>query len=135
MKIVKKISLQGEYVKAGVDIKDGDFITILDEGTIIPGDFGDRHTFKIDTPKGEKLMSFNQTSLNNLVDAYGEETSGWIDKKIKVFIVKQMVGNTLRNVAYLTGEGWDMDGEGRFFKVNTQSKRVSSDDIPIVEEE
>jgi hypothetical protein len=128
MQITKKVSIQGDFAKPGVDIKDGDTITILDEGTITSSEYGERHTFKIETDNGEKILSFNQTSLNNLVDAYGEETKKWVDKKAKVFIVKQMVSGTLRKIAYLTGENWEMTDDGKFIP-------SSNSDIPVIEDD
>lgn len=114
MKIQKKVSMNGEFCKIGEDVKDGDVVKILDSGTVISGDYGDRHAFKIDTTNGEKILSFNQTSLNNLVDAIGDETENWKGKEIKVFIVKQMVSGKLRNIAYLTGKDWTMLDDGTF---------------------
>ena len=117
MKVSKVISVKGEYAKVVVDIKDGDSIRILDAGQTTEGEYGERQTFRIETSNGEKNMSFNQTSLNNLIDAYGDETEEWIGKNAQVFVVKQMVSGTLRNVAYLAAQGWEMGDDGRFFKV------------------
>ena len=117
MKVSKVISVKGEYAKVGVDVKDGDSIRILDAGQTTEGEYGERKTFRIETSNGEKNMSFNQTSLNNLIDAYGDETEEWIGKNAQVFVVKQMVSGTLRNVAYLAAQGWEMGDDGRFFKV------------------
>jgi len=130
MKIQKKVSIGGDFAKIGEDIKDGDVIKILDSGTIISGDYGDRHAFKVETINGEKVLSFNQTSLNNLVDAIGEESESWVGQEAKVFVVKQMVSNKLRNIAYLTGKDWTMTDDGTFIK----SKDDSLDNIEYPEE-
>lgn len=115
MKIQKVTSVGGEWAKVNEDFKDGDLIKVLDEGTILEGEFGARKVFKVTFKQGgEKNMSFNQTSLNNIIDGYGDDTKDWIGKKIKVFVVKQMVSNKLRNIAYLTPEGWSMTDEGAF---------------------
>lgn len=126
MLIKKKVSANGEFAKVGVDIKDGDVVTILDGGTITSGEFGDRHTFGIKTAKGDKIISFNQTSLNNLVDAFGDDSEDWVNKKVKVFLVKQMVSGTLRNIAYFAGEDWEMTDKG--FRQTSVL-----DDIPVIE--
>lgn len=128
MKIFKKVSANGEFAKVGIDIKDGDVVTILDAGTITSGEFGDRHTFGIKTAKGDKIISFNQTSLNNLVDAFGDDSEDWVNKKVKVFLVKQMVSGTLRNIAYFAGEDWEMTEKG--FRQTSVL-----DDIPVVEDD
>lgn len=114
MKYTKKVSVRGEWAKVGTDIKDGDVFKILDEGQEVIGEFGPRQVFKVQTRNGEKNLSFNQTSLNNLIDAFGEEGEQWKDKEIKAWVVKQMVSDGLKNVVYLAAPDWDMDDEGHF---------------------
>ena len=114
MIIEKKVSVQGEFAKAGVDITDGSMITLLDEGTITSGEFGDRHTFKVQTQNGEKNLSLNQTSKNNLVDAFGTDSKLWIGKKVKAWVIKTMVSGKLRNVVYLAPSDWTMSDSGTF---------------------
>lgn len=132
MKIQKVIRAQGEFAKVNVDFRDGDSLVIKDEGQIINGDFGDRHVFKVLTKNGDRNLSFNQTSLNNLVDAYGEDTRNWIGKKMTAFVIKQMVGEGLKNVCYLAGEGWTMTDEGKFLPPRSTPKVGGTDmDYPI----
>ena len=116
MKVFKKTSVSGEWCKAGIDIKEGDLITILNGGETVAGEFGDRSVFKVKVSSGEKNLSFNQTSINNLISAYGDDTQNWVGKEVKVFIVKQMIDGKLRNVAYLTGKDWTMLEDGTFIK-------------------
>ena len=80
MHIQKKTTISGEWAKKGEDVKDGDSIIVLDEGEIVTGDFGDSHVFKVKTDKGDKLLRFNQTSLNNMVDAFDNDVG---DKEIR----------------------------------------------------
>ena len=133
MKITKKTSVEGEWGKVGKNIKDGDRIRIEDAGNIIEGDFGPRKVFKVLTTKRESLLlSFNQTSLNNLVEGFGEESENWVGKVVSVFVVKQMVGDGLKNVIYLAPEGWMMDEEGKFGnpkETQTESTKYPTDDI------
>jgi len=130
MKVEKKISVQGDWIKLKEDVDEGDLVEITDAGQIIAGDFGDRHTFKVETAKGDvKNMSFNQTSMNYLIDVYGGETEKWIGKKVKVWIVKSNVAGKLRNIAYLTAPNWIEGPEGYY----PPTKDV--DDIPVINEE
>src|SRR4051794_5114467 len=100
MKMIKKVSVQGEFAKIGTDIRDQDEITILDEGTEITGTYGEQTVFQIKTGTGKDMVvSFNQTSINNLVDAYGDDSQNWTGKRVKAWVVKQMVGDGLKNVA------------------------------------
>jgi len=122
MKVTKVVRAQGEFAKINEDIKDGDLIKILSEGQIITGDYGDRHVFKVETRNGEKNLSFNQSSMNNLIEAYGDDTVLWIGKNAKSYVVKQNVGGSLKNVCYLVGEGWTMLDDGRITKDYDASK-------------
>jgi len=104
MKVKKVESLNGDFAKKKEDINDGDLITILDEGKVIEGVFGEQRIFKIKTKAGdEKLLSFNQTSINHLIDTYEDETKDWVGKEAKIWIVKQNVAGKFKDVVYLTG--------------------------------
>jgi len=131
MKVQKKISVQGDWAKKFQDISNEDIITIKNEGQIISGDYGERNVFKIETKNGEKLLTFNQTSMNNLIDAYGDETKNWIGKEVKVWIVKASVGGKLKDVIYLTAPDWQM-GEDGFYP--PENKDINTGDVPVVEE-
>ncbi len=74
MRVQKKMSIKGDWAKIGEDVKDGDIVTVLDEGKSVEGDYGERIVFGIKTGNGERLLSFNQTTMNNLIDAFSEET-------------------------------------------------------------
>lgn len=117
MLLEKKVSVRGEWAKINEDIKDKDVITIKDAGTTDnSGTYGERQVFTVETRNGDKILSFNQTSINNLVDAYGGSTEAWIGKGAIAYVVKQSIAGSLKNVCYLVGEGWYMDDEGRVFK-------------------
>jgi hypothetical protein len=114
MKVQKVVRAQGEFAKVNEDYRDGDTMTIQDAGQVISGDFGDRHVFKISTKNGDKNLTFNQTSMNNLIDAFGDDTSAWVGKDVRAFVVKQMVGDGLKNVSYLAAADWVMTDDGKF---------------------
>ena len=139
MKIQKReAGVSGEWGKAGKNIKDGDRIKIIDSGNIVEGDYGPRKVFKILTLKREELLlSFNSTSLNNLVDGFGAESEDWVGKVVSVFVVKQMVGDGLKNVIYLAPEGWEMNEDGKFVNPEKGEPQepakndINPDDIPF----
>lgn len=139
MKVQKKTSVAGEWAKKGEDIKDGDSVVVNNSGEIVTGDYGDRHVFRVKTRSGEKLLAFNQKSLNNLIDAFGDDTDNWVGKSVKVFIVRAMVAGKLQNIVYLAAEGWDMLDDGSFVGPRsnmgdnqTPTPSVQSDDIPTI---
>lgn len=135
MLVQKKISIQGEWAKAKIDLFTGDIIRILNKGEIVPGDFGDRHVFKIETKNGEKLLSFNQTTMNYLIDAFGGETNEWQGKEVKVWLIKSNVQGKMKDVVYLTAPDWVETEDG--FALPNKDKNipgVEDEEIPIVEE-
>lgn len=102
MKVQKKVSV-GAFAKKGEDYQDQDIITISDEGRQVEGTFGVQSVFLVKLPSGEeKNMTFNQTSVNNLVDAYGDESSEWVGQKAKIWLILQSVSGKMVKVAYLT---------------------------------
>lgn len=121
MKITKKTSVGGQYVKKGEDIKDGDIVKVLNPGDVVIGEYGEQHVFKIMTKNGERNCRFNQTTLNNLHDAFGEESEGWAGQEVKTFMVKALVSGKFQNVLYFAPKDWIMDEEGRFCNPNNQA--------------
>ena len=128
MKVNKKVTIAGEWAKPKEDINEGDLVKILDEGKGITGDYGDRNVFKIETKNGEKLQSFNQTTMNYIIDAFGDETEKWIGKEVKVWIVKSNVGGKIRNVIYLTATDW-VEGSDGYYPPS------GDNGIPVIDEE
>ncbi len=125
MLLTKKVSIQGEWAKARQDINDGDIITIADEGREIEGDYGMRQVFKVKVGNGvEKLLSFNQTTINNLIDVFDKDTKLWIGKEVKVWIVKSNVAGKIRDVIYLAAPDWQL-GEMGFYNPNKDNKTPS----------
>jgi len=114
MKIVKKVSVSGEFAKKGEDIVQGDIVKIFDAGNVTEGQFGTQHIFQIETKNGVKNVGFNQTSLNGLVDAYGEDTEGWVGKDAEVHILDQVVAGKRAKVAYFGQPGAELDDNMRF---------------------
>ena len=107
------------FAKKGEDIKEGDIITICSEGRIVEGQFGSQHIFEIKNVDDEVLaFGINQTSINALVDAFGEETADWIGKRVKVHSFKQNVAGKFIQVYYVAPEGYEM-GENGFEKAGS----------------
>lgn len=124
MKVQKKSTGSGPYAKLvayeyeskkyEADIKDGDVITLSSSGEEVEGKYGTKQVFRVATRNGEKNVNVNQTSINNLIDAFGDDTEDWVGKEVQCWVVKTMVSGKLHNVLYLAPEGWSMDDEGNF---------------------
>lgn len=107
-----QIDLPSRFLKANDNCKDGDIVKILDEGVWSEGDFGQRFNAQVRLPNGdEKTASFNNTSLRNLSEHYGKETSVWVLKDARINIVKQNVRGTMRNVIIFTAPSKDAEGK------------------------
>ncbi len=140
-KIYKKVVSMGSFLKKGVDFKEGDLVTIANEGKQVEGQFGSQDIFLIKTEDGkEGNVSFNSTTINGLIDGFGEDATQWIGKKVKAWKVKQNVAGKFLDVWYfshpdaeLTENGFVLDGVD-VPKRTVKGKKTSNDDIPVIEE-
>lgn len=84
------------------DVKTGDVVTITGEGEYRESKFGkDRLVVPIRLQNGEpRIWTLNQTTINKLIDAYGDETKNWIDKNVKLTVADVMVRGELRKAIY-----------------------------------
>ncbi len=101
MKYTKHVSV-GAYAKKGVDINNNDLVTIANEGKQVEGTYGKQDVFLIKLKNGEeKNVNVNQTSLNGLIDAYGDDSTHWIGKQVKVWLIKSNVAGKFVDVLYI----------------------------------
>ena len=107
------------------DIKNGDKVKIMNEGVIEPSQFGDQHYFKIMTRNGEKKAPFNQSSINILVPAFGEDSESWIGKEATVLTKKTVIAGKKVVVAYFVTEGWYLDDFGDLVEDEAPNPRAS----------
>lgn len=128
MKFVKKVSV-GAFFKKGEDYKDGDLVTIANEGKEIEGKFGTQNIFMIKLPDGrEGNASFNSTTINNLVDAYGEESIKWIGKQVKVTTMRQNVQGKIINIYYFFTPNTEFDETTGQFVIK-EKKEITDEQI------
>ena len=128
MKLEKSITTQDRQniARPNVDIFDGDIIKILNEGEWITFKYKDKErkrlVFLIQTKyMTEKLLPLNQTTINILIEAFGEETKDWINKEVKVWIFKSKIGDRFADVVYLTPLDWGFKGN-QFVKLNEKEQ-------------
>ncbi len=62
----------------------------------------------------EYLWRFNRTTLDGLIDAFGNETSVWIGKEVQIIKDKVMVGGRKKDALFLAADGYVLieDSEG-----------------------
>lgn len=121
MKITLDAGVSGDWAKIGEHIKDGDRLQIKNAGQVIEGKFGEQYVFSIMTLKKQEFnLALNRTSRNTLGRGFGTETEDWVGKVVKAFVVKQMVGDGLKNVLYLAPDGWQMSDDGEFYNPDAE---------------
>lgn len=126
----KKVSV-GSFLKKGQDIKDGDLVEIANEGKEVQGEYGTQNIFLVKLDSGQEgNVSFNQTSINGLIDAFGEDSLKWIGKKVKAIKIKQNVAGKFIDVWYFSHPDAELTENGFVL-----SKDTDKDEIPVVEDE
>ena len=110
----KKVSV-GQFARKGEDYKDGDIVTISNEGKQIEGKFGLQDVFMVKLVNGtEKNITFNQTTINALIDAYTSDSKNWVGKEARIWLILQNVQGKMTKVTYLTHPKADIDEDGNF---------------------
>lgn len=134
MAIYKKRVNLGAFLKKGEDFKDGDMVEITSEGKQLEGQFGTQDIFVIKLSDGkEGNVNFNSTSINNLIDAFGEDSKEWIGKKVKIWGILSNVQGKMIKVYYFAHPDTTLDDKGVF--VLSAGKVKDDDPTPPPEEE
>jgi hypothetical protein len=108
-----KVTIESAFLKAGINVKDGDLITFLDEGKTEKNKQSGKPQLilTVQLPSGEtKLCSMNNTSKKNVMALYGDDTAAWVGNRARVNILSQMIDNELTKVIYLTAPDRDLEG-------------------------
>lgn len=122
----KKVSV-GQFAKKGEDFRDGDVVTLANEGRQVEGKFGTQDVFLVKFSTGEKNFTLNQTSINNMIDAYGDDSKNWIGKEAKINLILQNVQGKMVKVAYLAHPTAELNDDGEWVMPNRGAK--SPEDI------
>lgn len=132
MSIYKKRISIGNFLRKGEDFKDGDLLEVANEGKEIQGEFGVQNVFLMKFGEKEGNVSFNQTSVNGMVDAFGEDSLSWIGKQVKAWKIKQNVAGKFIDVWYFSHPDAELTKEG-FVLLGKGVTSTADDDIPIIE--
>jgi hypothetical protein len=102
------------FIKAGVNVQNGDIVKLLDEGTYV--DMVDKTTskkkkvlqFEVELIDGDKkTYTMNNTTQVNLTQEFGNDSKEWVGKLLRAFIVNQMAFGKLTKVLILAPESWE----------------------------
>lgn len=134
MTIYNKKTSVGEFAKKEVDYKNGDKISLSNEGVKVDGQYGEQNVFLVKLANGsEKNLSLNQTSINGLIDAFGKDSKDWIGKELKVHLITQNVAGKFVKVTYVSHPEAELTENG-FVLPSTQvspEANINPDDIPF----
>lgn len=127
----KKISV-GAFAKKGIDFKDGDLLTVANEGKDVEGEFGIQHLFLVKLPNGEeKNVSFNTTSMNGMIDCWGEDSLKWVGKEVKATKIKQNVAGKFIDVWYFSHPDAVMTENGFILEGNQKSEQLPPEEVNV----
>jgi hypothetical protein len=112
------------------DLKNGDVVKILDSGEIEQGKFGEQTAFKIKTRNGDKKLSFNQKTINVLVQEFSDDTEQWTNKDVKVLLHKTIIVGKKAIVPYLVTNEWSLDEYGELFKAQGTNTQDTTQNTP-----
>ena len=83
-------------------------------------------------------VSLNRTTINGLVDAFGEDSKDWMNKKFKVETEKVRVAGKAVVALYLIPENYhkvdDENGYAVIVKATDNVGDSGKEDIPVIEE-
>jgi len=110
VKVTKSASTGGSWLDKSA-ITTGDSIKITSEAEMQPSDYGDSLVAKVlvkGKSKSPENVRINTPSKNALIDAYGEDTKGWVDKIVSAHIEKSLIGGKRVTILYLVPEGYEV---------------------------
>lgn len=141
MRYTKQTGVQGAWVK-NAEIKSGTVAQLVSETEPVEGQFGKRDVAKIriEGDRDVKNVNVNKPSISALVDAFGEDSKGWVDKPLTLHTEKMLVGGKRVTALYLVPEGYELSEDAGGYLVITKiegEKQINQPDesIPIVEDD
>lgn len=109
------------------DIKDQDIVKILAQAVENEGKYGLQKSILIETRNGKKAMRLNQTTINNLIDAYGKDDAEWIGKEAKVWTFKVPKDGKIQTQAFLSHPKTELSDEGKFLNPENADIKVDAE--------
>lgn len=148
MRYQKTSITQGAWVKVS-DIESGTTAKIVSETNPQPSQFLNKDGSVKNQDVAKVLfkgypeavnVSLNRTTINGLIDAFGEDSVNWKDKELLVETEKVRVGGKAVVALYLIPKGYektdDESGYAVIRKIGSESLNSEpNDEIPVINEE
>lgn len=110
MKLPQESAVLGKWLDKS-ELKNGDQVKIVSEAKLEAGQHGEQLVAKVKLRGGDneaKNVAINGQSRKAIVQAYGDETSNWIDKIFTVELDKTTIGGKRVLVLYLIPEEFEL---------------------------
>ena len=150
MKIQKTSSVKGAWVDKS-QLKNGQRAKIVGEPSYEPSNFKnadgsnqkDQLIAKVHFEGQKEAVNFplNQTTINGLVDAFGDDTNGWQGQYLTVDVETGRTAGKASYTCYLIPKGFEKTNDENGYAViqkvgsGTQtSAPKQDDDIPVIED-
>lgn len=141
----KKEFVGGDWLPKDELIKQAPIATkIVEEVRPIEGDNGQQDIGKVEVNGDVYKVSFNRTSINALVEAYGTDSANWVNKPLTLHMERGIFGGKRGIALYAVPEGFELvEGTDGYLNIEPQEgvqtapqpQQTPKDDIPIVENE
>ncbi len=151
-KYTKSVSISGNWIKAK-DVQNGAKAKIKSETNPVPSQFLNKDG-SIKNQDVTKILiqgsvepvnvGLNRATINGLVDAFGEDSTNWIDKVLTVHAEKVNVAGKRVTALYFVPEGYEVgEDDGGYIVVKKIGEKatpvtstpteeeISADDIPF----
>ena len=145
-KYQKTSQIQGSWAKAS-EIENGTVAKIVSETRPQPSQFLNKDGSNKNQDVAKVIfvgspdavnVSLNRTTINGLIDAFGEDSANWQNKPLSVETEKVRVGGKAVVALYLIPEGYEkIDDENGYAIIVRKGSvaEVEEKDIPVIEDE
>lgn len=116
----KQTSMGGAWVKAE-NVTNGTKCQLVSEVVPIDGQYGTQDVGKLRMEGSDEPLnvSLNKTTLNGLVDAFGEESKNWCNQPLTIQTERMVVSGRRVTVLYLVPNGYELtEDDGGYLVVS-----------------
>lgn len=140
----KSERINGDWVK-GKDVRSGSKAKFTSEVHPTASQFKDKEgnpqmqdvgKILIQGDTEAKNISVNRSSLNALIDAYGNDSANWIGKILTIETLKMMVAGKMQTAVYLIPEGYELkEDDAGYMEIVKKgaSSDINADDVDPAE--
>lgn len=135
MQYKKSSGVQGGWIKAS-EIVSGTLVKLITETAPVAGEFGEQDVAKARFKGMEeaKNVRLNKTTINGLIDAFGEDSKEWINKVLTAQTEKALVGGKRVTILYLVPEGYELkEMNDGFMAIMKKGEIKEADPVPVIE--